>query len=560
MKMLADLSLSKKIAVLSGTLLILQILASTFGASQMRGISQEIDGIQNEDVPLIGLTADINIKQLEKSILIEKILRLSGLHSSNKNIPELEKEVQDLAKDIDAEIKHAESILAIAQSHALNEQLSREITSLLDTLKSLEVEHAEFEQHVEQIIHALASGEKISHDALIRLEDGQEKLNHHLAEMTKRIEVMTEHTLEQIHQDEVVAISSMMILSAIAAVVGILLSISLARGIVTPIKQVINKLQYMAMGEGDLTTRLPVNSQDEVGELSAVFNQFVENLQEMISDISNATEQLATATEETSIVTKETSENITHQKNETTQVANAINEMATTVKNVAENAEKASHEAKLGNQQTLTSKQIIEQVVASINSLASDIDDSSEVIQSVKTGSINIGAVLDVIKSIADQTNLLALNAAIEAARAGERGRGFSVVADEVRSLAQKTQESTSKIEELISYLHVESDNAVKTMEQNQEGIQNLVGQTTKATESLDAITHSVSSITEMNSLIAIAAEQQATVVSEVNHNIHTIQQISENTSTGSIQVTQASGEIAKLTEQLKMQVHKFKV
>lgn len=560
MNLLAKLSLGKKVAFLAGVLLILQVLASTFGANQMRAISEEFDGIQNEEMPLISLTTDINIKQLQKSLLIEKVLRLSGVHSPEKNVLELQQQIQSLSKEIDTEIKRAENILVIAQSHALNEQLGNEITSLLDTIKLLEIEHAEFEVHVEHVMSAINGSVQVSSDILMKLEEGQEQLNHHLAAMIISIELMTEHILEEIHHDEIVAISSMAILSIIAVIVGVLLSIAISKGIVTPIKLVISNLNNMATGGGDLTSRLPITSQDEVGELSAVFNQFVEKLQGMMSNISQATEQLAAATEETSIVTQTTSDSITSQKNETVQVASAINEMAATVKDVAENAEKAALEAKFGSEQTQASKKIIEQVVISINALAIDIDKSSGVIQSVKTGSVNIGTVLDVIKSIADQTNLLALNAAIEAARAGEQGRGFSVVADEVRSLAQKTQESTKEIEKLISYLHVESDNAVKTMEQNRNGIQNLVGQTIKATESLDTITHSVSSITDMNTLIATAAEEQSAVVNEINRNIITIQQISEDTSVGSAQVSQASQEIAKLTEQLKMQINEFKI
>ena len=560
MKILAKLSLGKKILVLVAILATLQIVSSIYSINQMRGISSEFGNIQEEEMPLISVTTDINAKQLEKTILIEKVLRLSGLHSSEQTIPKLQEQITRLAEDINIEIKRGESILLKAQSHALSDELSKEIAALSETLKTLESEHTEFEVKVEQIMRALNTGEQVSASALIEIEQTQEKLNHHLASMLKSIEVMTEHTLDQVQQDEMKAISLMAVLSVISIIIGILISIAIAKGIINPIKEVIANLKSMATGNGDLTVRLPITSQDEIGELSASFNQFVEKLQNMITDISKAIEQLAAATEETSVVTRATSENIANQKHETTQVASAINEMTATVKEVAESAERASIEAKNGDEQTRTGKIIIDQVVLSINLLASEIDKSSDVIQSVKSGSLNIGTVLDVIKNIAEQTNLLALNAAIEAARAGEQGRGFAVVADEVRSLAQKTQDSTKQIEKLITDLQVESDNAVTTMEQNRTGIQGLVDKTSKATESLNAITLSVTSINDMNTLIATAAEEQSYVVEEINRSIHNIQEISEDTSRGASEVSQASGEIAQLTEQLKMQVNQFKI
>lgn len=560
MQILSRLSLGKKILVLSASLVLLQVLSSLFAVNQMRTISGEFDGIQKEGMPLIAIASDINSKQLEKSILIEKVLRISGLHSSEQTVPKLEQMIQRLAEEIDSEIKQGESILVIAKTHALSEELGIEIDAVLETLKAIDVEHAEFEQGVEQILHAIDNGEQVAASKIIELEQRQEALNHHLTAMMSSIEKMTEHTIEKIHDDELVAMSSMAVLSAIAIVIGVFLSIAIAKAVIDPIKEVIKNLKNMATGNGDLTVRLPITSQDEVGELSAAFNQFVGKLQGMISNISKAIEQLAAATEETSVVTQSTSESIANQKNETIQVASAINEMTATVKDVAQSAERASLEAKSGDEQTRSGKKIIDEVVSSINELAIEIDHSAEVIKGVKSGSVDIGTVLDVIKNIAEQTNLLALNAAIEAARAGEQGRGFAVVADEVRSLAQKTQDSTKEIENLISNLQVESDKAVAAMDDNRSGIQSLVDKTAIATDSLNAITRSVSSITEMNTLIATAAEEQNYVVDEINRNIHNIQQISEDTSVGSSQVSQASREIAQLTEQLKMQVNEFKV
>lgn len=348
------------------------------------------------------------------------------------------------------------------------------------------------------------------------------------------------------------------IIFLVAASLGLFLSYQLARGIVNPIeaiRQTINKV-----AAGDLTQRIDLHSKDELGELSTNFNTFVTQLQTIIADIGVNTEHLSTAAEETSNVTKETTDNVIKQQSETSLVATAINEMTAAVKEVASNTEKASLAAANGDQEARSGQIVINRIVDSIKNLVLEIDQSSGVIETVKTGSINIGTVLDVIKNIAEQTNLLALNAAIEAARAGEQGRGFAVVADEVRSLAKKTQDSTEEIEQLIARLQSNADDAVASMAANKSSINELAEQTSQATDSLNVITNVVSSISEMNAQIATAVEEQSYVVEEVNGNIHNIQIISESTSTASEQVLQANNEIAEVSSQLKLQVMHFKV
>jgi methyl-accepting chemotaxis protein len=345
----------------------------------------------------------------------------------------------------------------------------------------------------------------------------------------------------------------------VSLILGAFISKVIISNIVTPITQLMATLTAMAE-DNDLTKRMNFTSKDEVGAMGNTFNIFVEKLQRLVSGIASSSEQLSTAAEETSVVSVTTNQNIAQQKNETFKVASAITEMTSTVQDVAASAEKASLAASQGDRDSNTGRQAVEDIVSSINALESEISNSTTVIRQLKTDSENIGTVLDVIKNIAEQTNLLALNAAIEAARAGEQGRGFAVVADEVRSLAQKTQDSTHEIESLISTLQLGSDNAVKSMDNNKTSIEGLVGKAVNASESLSAITHSVGSITEMNLLIATAAEQQSQVVKEINKNIHNIQEVSESTADGSEQVSKASQEIAKLSENLKAMVNQFKV
>jgi methyl-accepting chemotaxis protein len=241
-------------------------------------------------------------------------------------------------------------------------------------------------------------------------------------------------------------------------------------------------------------------------------------------------------------------------------VATAINQMSAKVQEVARNAVEAASAAQQADQTFNEGKLVVDRVIGAIGDLSNEVEKASGVIKQLETESNNIGSVLDVIKSIAEQTNLLALNAAIEAARAGEQGRGFAVVADEVRTLAGRTQSSTQEIEEMISKLQAGTSNAVKVMDQGMSMSRVGVDQAALAGEALQTINTAVEHISVMNSQIASAAEEQSSVTEEINRSIISINQVADQTSSGAQQTAAASDDLAKLTEQLKGLVDHFKV
>jgi len=359
-------------------------------------------------------------------------------------------------------------------------------------------------------------------------------------------------------------LSTTLISSAIIVTVIMVLLASIAGGIfsVTLTKPII-KLKSTVLEidkNNDLTKRVDVKGTDEIGQMSSSFNHLLDVFHESIIQVANATGLVATAAEEMTANTIETRDGVSRQFDEVDQVATAINEMSATVLEVARNAEQAAKSAEQANEHAVIGNNVVQENIKAINRLSTEIQTATDVIQRLNNESKNIGSVLDVIKGIAEQTNLLALNAAIEAARAGEQGRGFAVVADEVRTLAGRTQQATVEIESMITALQLGTKDAVKVMEQSQEMTEASVLQASLAGNSLETITSSINSITEMNTMIASAAEQQSAVTEEINKNIVAISQLAEQSTAASHKTSNSSEQLTELAQDLQVLISKFKI
>ncbi|MDO6486447.1 methyl-accepting chemotaxis protein [Colwellia sp. 6_MG-2023] len=348
----------------------------------------------------------------------------------------------------------------------------------------------------------------------------------------------------------------------IIAIVSIIIAFVIARFTLLSITRPLSRVNDMLniVSSGDLSRKLDETGKDEFALLAKNCNVLIDSLRSLIEGIVNRSAQLAAAAEETSTVTAESTVAIEEQRNQVEQAATATTEMSSTAKSVLSSANDALNEIKHADDEAERVKTISGRNRETIEQLATEVDSAAHVINQLQQDSASIGGILDVIRAIADQTNLLALNAAIEAARAGEHGRGFAVVADEVRTLASRTQESTAEIHTMIESLQSGAEKAVSVMDTGKAKASDCVTQSKEADRALETITHAVHEAYDRSSQIATAAEEQNVVAHEISENLESIVAIAEQTTAGSQQTAASSSEVARLSEELQQSVQEFKL
>ena len=545
--MLNRLSLRWKILVPLGMIAAILLLLTAVVISSFGQVSEATTRISDRYLPSVDYLVEAD-RDLYQSLVAERSLLFAEPGSDRFN---------SLKKQHEENMQQAHQ--RVEKFAALNPQ--PEIRSKVDRYNELRVR---WEQLSKQVASKLSQGQE-QQQAGIELSFGE--ADQTFGSMRDILDELTETTLanaDAAREEVADTVDTSVLTSSAAALVAlgicIALAIILPLLILGPLGRLNQHMRDIADGEGDLTVRLENNREDELGDLAANFNRFLEQMHQLISGVVRSTRELNEAAGHMNQVAVDSQHNVDKQLHEIEQVATAMEEMTATVQEVSHNAATAFAGANDADKAAGEGREVVSQTIDSIHDLAAEVDNAGKVINELKEESSNIGSVLNVIQGIAEQTNLLALNAAIEAARAGEQGRGFAVVADEVRTLASRTQESTQEIQKMIEALQSRAAKAVDVMSQGQRKAENSVERAGSAGTSLQSITEVIARINDMNAQIASAAEEQSSVAEDISRNTVTIRDLADRTADSGRQTSSAAEQMSRLSDALQQQVSRFRI
>ncbi|RJX83012.1 methyl-accepting chemotaxis protein [Pseudomonas sp. LS-2] len=521
---------------------LLMLVLGIFALTQMSKINDATEVMATNSMP--------SIKALDK--LTEASIRLRVLSYRlmlNREPETLQKTVELLAMR-NKQIEDARAIYVKLISSPEEQAAYNQYLTLLNDYRRLE-----------DRMKSLSSANKLDELTLLLSADLQTNSDQMNVVLGKLIEINTQQlnaTNKMASEQYSSAITMVVTLLIIATVLTLLFAWLLTNSITRPIASALKAAEEVA--EGDLTRTIEVDGTDEAGRLLSAMLKMQSRLRDTLQRISGSATQLASAAEELNAVTDESARGLSQQNNEIEQAATAVNEMTSAVEEVARNAVSTSEASKNATTSASDGRDLVQETVSAIERMSGDVQSTATLIGNLADESRDIGKVLDVIRGLADQTNLLALNAAIEAARAGEAGRGFAVVADEVRALAHRTQQSTSEIERMIGSIQGGTEQAVSSMRNSTERAESTLNIAKGAGLALDTINSAVVEINERNLVIASAAEEQAQVAREVDRNLVNIRDLSTQSATGANQTSAASNELSRLAVDLNGMVARFRL
>ncbi|MCY0110893.1 methyl-accepting chemotaxis protein [Pseudomonas monsensis] len=540
--LLRQLNIAPRAALGFALIAVLVALLGVFALGQMSSIRDSEVAVENQWLPSIRGGDEIR----EIMLRIRTISLRMALDQDANNIATYRSQMDTRDKELSEKIAAYDKLVDTPEGQQLYDQFKKT-----------------FAAYRSGIAQSFALAEQGKRDELTKLllvdmktvVDGSGKQLNDLADLFAK-QVAAESQKSAAHYESSRTIVSLFI--ALAALATVALAMMLTRSIVRPLSSAVSAAESVA--QGDLTRPIETQGNDEVSRLLKALATMQQNLRETLQGISGSATQLATAADELNAVTLDSTQGLQQQNNEIEQAATAVNQMTAAVEEVARNAVSTSDATRQSSESAHLGQVRVSETATAINALASDVQQTGELVQSLANQSQDIGKVLDVIRAIAEQTNLLALNAAIEAARAGESGRGFAVVADEVRALAYRTQQSTQEIEQMVQGMRSGSSLALDSMQASTARATTTLALAERAGEALQTITASVHEIHERNLVIASAAEEQAQVAREVDRNLVNIRDLSVRSAAGADQTSASSHELSQLANALQGMVRRFQL
>ncbi|MBF6028125.1 methyl-accepting chemotaxis protein [Pseudomonas sp. P115] len=520
----------------------LMLFLGVFALNQMSKIRGAAEEITLSSVP--------SIRALDEFTQLTLRLRVLSYRLLTNREPDVQQKTLETFELRDQQIRTAQAIYERLIDSREERAAYDEYVSLLGQYRQIEARMKSLSQANQvEALRTLINTELLSNS---------EQVNAVLARLLDINNKMALVTNDEAKAQYDLAFKLVVGLLVLATALTVLFAWLLTRSITLPISQALEAAEEVA--EGNLTRPIKVDGNDEAGRLLAAMAKMQDKLRDTLQRIAGSATQLASAAEELNAVTDESARGLTQQNNEIEQAATAVNEMTSAVEEVARNAVSTSEASRNATTSAGDGRDLVQETVSAIERMSGDVQATATLIGDLANESRDIGKVLDVIRGLADQTNLLALNAAIEAARAGEAGRGFAVVADEVRALAHRTQQSTSEIERMIGSIQAGTEHAVDSMRNSTERAESTLNIAKGAGISLETINTAIVEINERNLVIASAAEEQAQVAREVDRNLVNIRDLSVQSATGASQTSAASNELSRLAVDLNGMVGRFRL
>ena len=537
---LRNLSIAPRAFLGFAFIALLVIVLGVFAVNRMSIIRQASLDMETNQLPSVGFLGNMTENVLRMRILSFRVL-------VNRDPAALQDAQTRIGVLVD-KLRSAQASYAALPSQPEEAQLYKTFTATLDS----------YMQAQEQMLELSRQNRLDEMRTLIntRIKDGTDQMGEQLNKLVALNTGYAKTASAEAGANYSSAILGIVVVAVLAALMTILLAWLLTRSIVTPLNRALLAAQTIA--DGNLSKTIEADGQDEPGRLLGALSIMQANLRKTIEQIAGSATQLGAAAEELSAVTQDASRGLQQQNNEIEQAATAVNEMTAAVEEVARNAVSTSEASNQSTQAAREGRDRVVETVDAIQTMTQDVHTTSLMIEGLAAQGRDIGKVLDVIRAIAEQTNLLALNAAIEAARAGEAGRGFAVVADEVRALAHRTAQSTQEIEKMVAGIQNGTGEAVASMQQSNQRTQSTLEMARAAGVALEQITQSIHLINERNLVIASASEEQAQVSREVDRNLVNIRDLATQSATGANQTSAASHELSRLAVNLNALVSRF--